>query len=196
MEKKSLPWRLLCVATLASCSDAALPKGGSLTNVRPDPHKQRVENSDSEAPNDSGQPVTESPPDLRTSLDAGAIGVDPIAAAYDAAAPVTGNGGAIPTFLGFVTAGAEISTPKRQLFTVAVKAFSGSRDGYLTPQVSSPVLRFIEIDDTPSNLQTPGGPVTVFRFEALTTGQATVTIARDQTGDGGGGLTFRVLVHD
>jgi hypothetical protein len=70
------------------------------------------------------------------------------------------------------------------VFTLLVKD-GGNNNGSLEPVSSSPSLRFVGTDPTPSALQTPGRPVRLFRFEALATGSFEVTFpgaARDDAG--------------
>jgi hypothetical protein len=79
-----------------------------------------------------------------------------------------------------------------EVFTIVVK-FIGE-NGTMLPDVASPIVRFVGIDPTPASLQTPGGAVRLFRFEAREIGPVELTFAGAAGGDAGT-PTRTITVH-
>jgi hypothetical protein len=86
-----------------------------------------------------------------------------------------------------------VSVETGEVFTLLIKYVGNN--GTLEPQVSSSKVRFVGIDETPSSLQTPGGPVRSFRFQARETGSVELTFPAADRGDAGTPSSKVVTVH-
>jgi hypothetical protein len=64
-----------------------------------------------------------------------------------------------------------------QTFEISVKASAGSRA--LDPALSSNMVRFVARRPARTEEQTPGGPVTIYTFEAVASGSVAIVIAFD-----------------